>query len=621
MRRFSGAVSGFFTMIASHFRQVELLALALGSALVGLWVSRSNAEWSPFVLPGLACFWVFLFLIVRRDKLSETTRNRLGELNIAMWASLVLVMMLRGPAPVLFALWVIGFVLVWVLVRAVVLLWRSPKKSKLHKLIAKQGCLFEKVEGEDGSTEETALSEWSGKKAELEISADTAVVVDKDGANARALLHKVEPPPSGPTRERETDSLAGAVLWIWDNIFIKIWEGIKEFFHPSEEKLILDKSETVRGVVDLRTQARTEEKIPAMTRDGLPIEVDLYVTFQVERHGSPSLENPYPALEPAIYRVVYNAAVLDDHLSYWDNWKDIPLYYLKMRLRDVVAQYTLNELYEHNPELGDSDDSAERQWLQIPRRRIAADLLDQEIITYLRRNLGIELIPGGSGIGNIAFTDPKVREQVWNQWRRQRDQQLDRQLTPLASRLRADAVLTMVKPVQEQFALLRPAAPSDQFAEHDLDKKALKEEEVWERIWNAWLVALEAFDFLDVAVQGIWEGDEDNRYAQALRNIRDLALQALTTEDRLEEVPTSIGQEYNPRFHEVVHFDAKSALPQNQISRVLRRAFSFRPKAGVDFLRRAQVAVSTGQGQAPGAPTGAPRPSRQPPGAPAAWGT
>ena len=81
--------------------------------------------------------------------------------------------------------------------------------------------------------------------------------------------------------------------------------------------------------------------------------------------------------------------------------------------------------------------------LRIPRRRIAAELVDRAFIDELRREVAIEVIPENTGIGAIEFADEDIKKAVWDQWKRQRDQEIDWQLLPGASRMQADRMLTM----------------------------------------------------------------------------------------------------------------------------------------------------------------------------------
>ncbi|MCZ7543808.1 MAG: hypothetical protein M5R40_09840 [Anaerolineae bacterium] len=330
MSAFFHGLGNLISQIFRNIRPVGLVLLALATVLIGLRIITTNETLAPLVLPAFASFWVTAFYFARREDLKEPVKGRLAALTAGLWATFAAGIVLREAVPILFALWTFGYLPVWFLIFIIVLLWPGRDGDKRPKLLAREGRLFEvKKLGED-LFEETPIPGWAYKKAEIEVWADTAVVVDREGAKPRVIRHTSDP-----------------------------------------DDVIIDKTETVRAIVDLRQQIRREDAVPVMTRDGIAVKIDLFVGFQLERHARPSLEDPYPVLDSAVIRAVYKHAIFDHaddaavkESEQQTDWYDYPLYRLKIRLHDIIAQYALSELYEHLAQVppGPEEDAA----LRIP---------------------------------------------------------------------------------------------------------------------------------------------------------------------------------------------------------------------------------------------------------------
>ena len=88
--------------------------------------------------------------------------------------------------------------------------------------------------------------------------------------------------------------------------------------------VILRSGESIAQVFDLRPQSR-KMAVSALTRDGIPIETSVSVTFQVRRPASDrrrprSLETdpiPYPYDRDALFDLNYTASVVDDNQRDW----------------------------------------------------------------------------------------------------------------------------------------------------------------------------------------------------------------------------------------------------------------------------------------------------------------
>lgn len=167
----------------------------------------------------------------------------------------------------------------------------------------------------------------------------------------------------------------------------------------------LEPFEIIREVVDLRPQMRlkNEERVRAVTRDGIPIQVDLEVEFMIQpgpRRRNNPLAMPYPYLERAVRRAVYNKAVARDQTYFW---KDLVLHRARFELRRLLNNYVLDRLIE--PEEGD------------PREPLAfRDTPRREIQKELRRRLGTRVFdpaheggePNVSAVKDIGVTVLRV---------------------------------------------------------------------------------------------------------------------------------------------------------------------------------------------------------------------
>lgn len=88
--------------------------------------------------------------------------------------------------------------------------------------------------------------------------------------------------------------------------------------------VILRDGETIAQIFDLRPQSR-KMKVSALTRDGIPVETSVSVTFQVrrpapDRRRPRSVETdpiPYPYDKDALFDLNYTASVVDDAQRDW----------------------------------------------------------------------------------------------------------------------------------------------------------------------------------------------------------------------------------------------------------------------------------------------------------------
>ena len=112
--------------------------------------------------------------------------------------------------------------------------------------------------------------------------------------------------------------------------------------------VILGQGETIAQLFDLRPQAR-RMNVSAITRDGIPVDTTVNVTFQVRRPASDqrrarSIERddiPYPYDRDALFDLTYTASVSDDAKL---EWTEQVCPQAATLLVTEIGRYTLDEL-------------------------------------------------------------------------------------------------------------------------------------------------------------------------------------------------------------------------------------------------------------------------------------
>lgn len=152
--------------------------------------------------------------------------------------------------------------------------------------------------------------------------------------------------------------------------------------------------ETVHSVIDRRQQIRTA-KVEAITRDGIKVRVPIASIFRIVPDGN--------------YRAVFHAAEVDPtdktpleaHIA--RPWEELPLDIAISQLKQVIAQYSLNELYDAGPDA-----------MMIPRAAIGQQV--REGVARALSSKGIQV--DGGGVGNIIVpVDEQVTEQRIEHWK------------------------------------------------------------------------------------------------------------------------------------------------------------------------------------------------------------
>ncbi|MGD8805952.1 MAG: SPFH domain-containing protein [Chloroflexota bacterium] len=160
----------------------------------------------------------------------------------------------------------------------------------------------------------------------------------------------------------------------------------------------LARGETVAQVIDLRKQVRNLP-VKAMTRDGIPIETTVKVSFQVKlKEPSAATILPYPYDPGAIFGVNYISNYRSENgiLS----WGDRIVRAASGILIDELAKYKLDELYRPG------------QTSIIPPRQRIAGRMKQKLRTEFESR-GVIIL--GAGPGPLEVPD-EVVEQLKSNW-------------------------------------------------------------------------------------------------------------------------------------------------------------------------------------------------------------
>lgn len=105
---------------------------------------------------------------------------------------------------------------------------------------------------------------------------------------------------------------------------------------------VLGRFEYLLGVIDLQPQSRSSEKVAMLTREGIPLEADVGLTFSIDPGEEPSAQRPYPFRPEAVRKAAYGGAVGGNgQVSTWDG---APLGRVIGALSGWVSTHTLDDL-------------------------------------------------------------------------------------------------------------------------------------------------------------------------------------------------------------------------------------------------------------------------------------
>lgn len=205
-----------------------------------------------------------------------------------------------------------------------------------------------------------------------------------------------------------------------------------------------ERFEHIREVVDLRLQVKSQ-KVHALTKDGIPVDIDAMVFFKIDSGGAaPTSENPHPFSEEAVFKAVYNKGVDSGEDLKWD---EIIIAITAARLRDIVARYYLDKMYEPSDQTAD------------PRSSIKEELLKE--VKRAAPSFGVEI--EGVNIGTIQVPE-EARQQLLAAWQAEWQRQIElanaanaqkvarimAETTKIMAKARAKCIDTIFETIREQ---------------------------------------------------------------------------------------------------------------------------------------------------------------------------
>ncbi len=199
---------------------------------------------------------------------------------------------------------------------------------------------------------------------------------------------------------------------------------------------LLERYEYVRGVLDLRPQERGETRIRLTTKDGIELQTDVSLTYQIHRgEEGPTEREPFPYDEAAIRQAGYAETVLvDGHI---DGWDTLPLRVVVRRLRQIVGRRTLDGLLFRQ----------DNRPLEDIKTRLLRDS---------RRDLeksGIDLI--NIRLGRLEIPDEVIQQRIehwqsfWQEWQRRREAAGTAEALVLVEKARAQAKAEAIQRILE----------------------------------------------------------------------------------------------------------------------------------------------------------------------------
>lgn len=204
--------------------------------------------------------------------------------------------------------------------------------------------------------------------------------------------------------------------------------------------------ERPRSPVDLRLQVRAKT-VHALTRDGIPVKVTMFVIFQIDRRGAKE-DGLYPFDPRTVFTAVHAQGVGPEQEEEQAElgWDRVVIDRAADLLRDTITRTLLDRLLE-----GDDRDGTPPR--EILRAQVARDL------AQAMEPHGVHVLT--VGLGNIEVEDEEVlRQRVeswgarWERQRLEREARGDAEAIRLIERARADAQRQMIVAITEAFQQL-----------------------------------------------------------------------------------------------------------------------------------------------------------------------
>jgi hypothetical protein len=189
----------------------------------------------------------------------------------------------------------------------------------------------------------------------------------------------------------------------------------------------LERFEKIRDVIDLRPM-RWEYEVDAMSKEGIPVTLYADVHFQIDMgHREPTQENPYPALEEAIFRASTSRCMRDadagEDEQYLDWARCVILGETESTLRSIIARYPINALVGLEPvPTSNTDHTHQAVQEEFTAASFATAQARREnhpreaIQTKLKQKLREPAAKLGAQINKVQLGTIKVSGEVIGQW-------------------------------------------------------------------------------------------------------------------------------------------------------------------------------------------------------------
>lgn len=204
----------------------------------------------------------------------------------------------------------------------------------------------------------------------------------------------------------------GLIITEPENIVaVRSSRGFRRFVGPGAQFIGIGPADIPYEVVDLQKQFRLT-RIEALTRDGVRISVPCSSMFRIDAGKQKvKLGEPWPYRERAAYLALHGAKEVNPtRKTFLDekeavSWKELPLRTATLQLKQLVAGYTLDELY-----------ASKRAYplSTLPRKDITTELR-----SYVREKMskvGIRVLGGGVG-AKLQPLDKEVTQQRVDTWK------------------------------------------------------------------------------------------------------------------------------------------------------------------------------------------------------------
>lgn len=182
--------------------------------------------------------------------------------------------------------------------------------------------------------------------------------------------------------------------------------SVKRFVGPGT--VFTGRADVPFATLDLRSQFRVT-RIETTTKDGIPVRLPCSSIFQVDPGpGALQLHKPWPYSSKAAYLTLLagaevNPATGEDKYQATP-WKELPLRTATYKLRQVVAQYTLDELFATIKQAPD----------KLPRHVITGEMRPYVDAEMLKKGIRVT---GGSVGAKITPVDERVVKQRIENWK------------------------------------------------------------------------------------------------------------------------------------------------------------------------------------------------------------